>query len=419
MSRYISSPTTSNFVESQFGIRDVWSGFGNNCYCFFTSSTSWTAPADVNCVRVTVLGAGGGSGPITCLHCCNEGERCQFYGGGGGGGAYVVAYSPVTPSGTYCIVVGAGGSNCNPLLSCCWCTTSCFYGGVGGVSKFGTCICANGGCGGRWTGICGGNCAIGGTGGGYVIAGGAVTTIRAVCGNCGCAGYLGRCRWTASNSTCPLSCYEYPSSIPGNYTQFPYMAWLRPMHSGEGGASGSPLGQGTIGPFPGPTGSDIFGCKNYLGEDISDIATLIKLSGSPYTINSCGCATRWPGEAIISTSRNSSSVVGTATTNCDYKYPYKVAAYGGARNTLDVCMSETNGMNIHAAGAAEDMRGDGTHKKMWDSCFYNAGCGGGGSYSAIYCYSCRVCVGKTFCLGCYCHVCSNNSAGNGFVVVEW
>ena len=80
---------------------------------------SWTAPASVTSVSVVCIG-GGGSGGSTGV---NNGP------GGGGGGGGGVAYKnniAVTPSVSYTVVVGAGGTTLG--------TTSTRYSG--GLSSF-------------------------------------------------------------------------------------------------------------------------------------------------------------------------------------------------------------------------------------------------------------------------------------------
>ncbi len=67
----------------------------------FTTSGSWTAPADVTFVTVEAWGAGGAGGGKT--------NKLTGVGGGGGGGAYASKTIPVTPGNNYSYTVGAGG----------------------------------------------------------------------------------------------------------------------------------------------------------------------------------------------------------------------------------------------------------------------------------------------------------------------
>jgi len=72
----------------------------------YSSTTTWTCPANVTSVQVEAWGAGGAGGSA-----CDNGVGTAT-GGGGAGGAYakVISY-PVTPGSTYYINVGAGGTN--------------------------------------------------------------------------------------------------------------------------------------------------------------------------------------------------------------------------------------------------------------------------------------------------------------------
>lgn len=72
-----------------------------------TSTTTWTCPADVTKVWVSMVGggAGGGSG----WYDINSGQ--YYSGGGGGSGWYIVNYKiTVVPATVYNITIGAGGT---------------------------------------------------------------------------------------------------------------------------------------------------------------------------------------------------------------------------------------------------------------------------------------------------------------------
>jgi len=64
-------------------------------------SNTWTVPANVTSVSITVVGGGGGGGGST---------ETQSGGGGGGGGTTTVPNFTVTPGSTFNIIVGAGGT---------------------------------------------------------------------------------------------------------------------------------------------------------------------------------------------------------------------------------------------------------------------------------------------------------------------
>ncbi|WP_291516006.1 hypothetical protein [Bdellovibrio sp. ArHS] len=105
-------------------------------------STTFTIPAGVTRIRVSVLGAGG------------NGASGVWAGGGagGGGGGYAHGVFSVTPGAQYTVTVGAGGA-----------------GGAGGTSSFGSLISATGGQSGiNTTGGAGGT----GTGGSVQRSGG-------------------------------------------------------------------------------------------------------------------------------------------------------------------------------------------------------------------------------------------------------
>ena len=93
----------------------------------FTSSGSFTVPAGVTRVRVTVTGGGGAGGSNTVAPA----------GGGGAGGTALAILSSLTPGSIIPITVGAGGT-----------ASSGNTGGVGGTSSFGTYVSATGGAGG-------------------------------------------------------------------------------------------------------------------------------------------------------------------------------------------------------------------------------------------------------------------------------
>lgn len=113
----------------------------------FTTTGDWTAPTGVTSVDVECWGGGGGGG--------NGADRNTGGGGGGGGGGYVKKLSiPVTPSSSYTVTIGAGGSSAT----------------AGGNSSFtgdsSTTITANGGSAGNNNGGSGGSGASGSCTGG-------------------------------------------------------------------------------------------------------------------------------------------------------------------------------------------------------------------------------------------------------------
>lgn len=105
----------------------------------FTSTTSWTAPDDVQAVDVILVGGGGGG----FGHSNNTSDDYERMSGGGGGGVVRQSLS-VTPGSTYTIEVGAGGAarsiNNNNL-------DDEFYAFPGGSTNFGNLAKAGGGLG--------------------------------------------------------------------------------------------------------------------------------------------------------------------------------------------------------------------------------------------------------------------------------
>jgi len=309
-------------IESQvyYGIRDIKPGYGTGGFRFFGVSGTFLVPSGVDEVRVTVLGAGG------CGSSFTNSSNQSVTGHGGGGGGYVVATVPVTAGCTCNIGVGAGN---------------------GGSSCFGTAVYAYGGCN-ATNAFC--NCCF--AGGTFCVCSG--TQIAGYCGNKGCPGSCGTGTRGVSFGT------------------------------GPGGASGSPAGGNCLGPFPGISGSDIFNCKGFNGEDVpeSDLASKF------------GNTLRWPGEVLLGTSRAATTIVGTAAGNPPVAYC--VTAFGGGSNHCYCCGTAT--------------------------CPYaNAGYGGGqaGDMRSCYCYN-DFGYGTCQCWqGAGCFLALRGCSGTGFVVVEY
>ena len=106
----------------------------------FSSSGSYTWPADVKRIDVILTAAGGGGGG-----CNAENANQTFSGAGGGAGGTVFATIYATDNdagpGTYTVTIGSGGSGANGAGS----------GNNGGTSSFMT-LTALGGQGGQWGG---------------------------------------------------------------------------------------------------------------------------------------------------------------------------------------------------------------------------------------------------------------------------
>jgi hypothetical protein len=158
---------------------------------------TWVAPTGVTSVSAVAVGGGGGGG-----------ARPVYAGGGGGGAlAYKNGYS-VTPGASYTVVVGQGGGpyyySCNPAYVNGG--DSAVFGMTAGGGKAYHCSFypQTGGCGGTYSGACGGgnggqgganaNCYHGGGGGGaggYTGNGGAGGLGAGTPASYGYAGYNG------------------------------------------------------------------------------------------------------------------------------------------------------------------------------------------------------------------------------------
>lgn len=122
----------SNFYL--YGISKAGTGSGTATAKFVRSfltpgTTSWTAPTGVTSVEVLVVAGGGGGGTGT-----NGGTQ----GGGGGAGGLIYNSSfAVTPSSSYTVTVGAGGSANNPGGNSVFASLTATGGGRGGSESLG------------------------------------------------------------------------------------------------------------------------------------------------------------------------------------------------------------------------------------------------------------------------------------------
>lgn len=108
---------------------DAGGGGGLQSVQVFTASGTWTKPAGISKVKVTVVGGGGGGG---------GGNTGDVGGSGGGGGGNAIEYIDVTGTSSATVTIGAAGSAGSAGGS----------GGTGGTSSFGSFCSATGGSGG-------------------------------------------------------------------------------------------------------------------------------------------------------------------------------------------------------------------------------------------------------------------------------
>jgi len=141
---WVGANSTNNNNNNNVAFAD---GATNEAYVI-TSGTSWTAPAGFNAANnfIYLIGAGGGgagSAHATTIY--------RAGGAGGGGGAYTrLTNAPLTPSTSYTIAIGAGGTSGIGNTG----TTAASGGGAGGQTTLtigGTTYRANGGSGGTAT----------------------------------------------------------------------------------------------------------------------------------------------------------------------------------------------------------------------------------------------------------------------------
>jgi len=93
---------TGQLLVGNTGAAPTWATIAGVLGQVFTTTGTFTIPANITALKVTVIG-GGGSG---------AGSASSYSGGGGGGaGATAISYlTALTPGGTIAVVVGTGGA---------------------------------------------------------------------------------------------------------------------------------------------------------------------------------------------------------------------------------------------------------------------------------------------------------------------
>jgi hypothetical protein len=120
--------------------QDAEGGGGGYKMTDFTSPGTYTKPADVQDLKVTVVGGGGGSGYTSQSPSSNE-QNSACLGGAGGGGGTAIEYLPeASVPGPVSVTVGSGGAGGVPRRN--------NPGGSGGTSSFGAFLSATGATGG-------------------------------------------------------------------------------------------------------------------------------------------------------------------------------------------------------------------------------------------------------------------------------
>jgi hypothetical protein len=143
--KFVAPGTSGNVLTSNGSawLSQAISAGGNFVQQVYTSPATWTKPATIKAVRVSVGGGGGGGGGTST----SPDPQQSYVAGNGGSGGYACKYlsAPSIP-GPISVTIGAGG---NPGTST---QPNGAPGGTGGTSSFGPLVSATGGGGGGGSG---------------------------------------------------------------------------------------------------------------------------------------------------------------------------------------------------------------------------------------------------------------------------
>jgi hypothetical protein len=152
-------------VSGTFSAPGVGGNYALNSY---VAPATWTKPANLKAIKVTVVGAGGAGGSALG----NTTPSVTRGGGGGGGGGAAIEYldAPAIP-GPVAVTAGAGTNSFGPFCSAT-------AGSTGGSGALPAAVFTAGGAGGAGSG---GSVNLDGSGGGNVMSG--TSVVSAVGGN--------------------------------------------------------------------------------------------------------------------------------------------------------------------------------------------------------------------------------------------
>lgn len=246
----------------------------------FTSTGTFTAPANVSYVEIFLVGGGGGGGSAQ--------RASSACGGGGGGGGTVVLWRklPVTGGTSYTVTIGAGGAGSTGFAS----------GAVGGDTTFGSLATAWGG----------------GGGGSRNESGSTVASVR---GTSGGGANPSSSSGGGGGGAAPLPPFTSSSTTAfGQITVNPFSAIGGVLTGGWGSNSDNLF-------TPGQYGIDGFGggghgagdsteANNWRRVSVSGGGTIGTFGGNPTANGTAGTANRGGGGGAGSCTSPSASVVG-------------------------------------------------------------------------------------------------------------